>query len=343
MFTFSCSIPSQISAVQVLLQCCERDNVDVRANAIKLLCCLAEDCNETNITEHVSQKSIETLFSIIKTSTDEEELASALGIISNLPESSQITEWLLGSDGLFIISSHLSNIRQGGPHKNQLIENAVAAIYRFMAPINQQSQKKAAECGIIPVLVQLVDQGTSLAKTRAAMCLAQFSKSSPQLTRRIPRRQGLWCFSAQPESMCPVHQGICSVESSFCLVEADAVAGLVRLLSDPDAGVCEASLDALLTLIEGERLQTGSKMLDEKRAIPCIIRLLSVPSPQLQEKVLNYLERMFRVEELKQKYGASSQMLLVELTQQRGNINLRSSAARLLGQLNVLQDQSSYF
>lgn len=333
---------NQIAAVQVLIQLCEIDNQNVRANAVKLLCCLTEDGDEANNVEHVSQKSIETLFRIVKTSNDEEEIASAMGIISNLPESPQITEWLFGAGGLRIISNLLSDSRQNGLHKNQLIENAVAAICRFTAPINLQSQKKVAESGIIPVLVQLLDQGTSLTKTRAAISLAQFSKSSPVLTRPIPKRQGLWCFSAPPETVCPVHRGICTVEASFCLVEADAVTGLVRLLGGPDTGSCEASLDALLTLIEGERLQSGSKVLDEARAIPYIIKLLGVPSPPLQEKVLSSLERIFRVLELKQKYGPSSQMLLVELTQ-RGTSSIKSLAARILGQLNVLHEQSSYF
>ena len=175
-----------------------------------------------------------------------------------------------------------------------------------------------------------------------AQSLAQFSKSSFKLSRPIPKRKGLWCFSAPADIDCMVHGGICSVKSSFCLLEANAVGPLTRILGESDPGVCEASLDALLTLIEGERLQNGSKVLSEANAIPQIIRYLGSPSPGLQEKSLHALERIFRLVEYKQMYGASAQMPLVDLTQ-RGNGSVRSMSARILAHLNVLHDQSSYF
>ncbi|KAL8088594.1 hypothetical protein AgCh_038394 [Apium graveolens] len=332
---------NQGASIKVLVQLCELDDQNVRVNAVKLLYCLTEYGDEGNI-EHMSQNLIETLARIIMTSIDVEEIASAMGIISYLPVSPQISEWLLGAGGISRILEHLCNGRQNGQYKNQLIENALATICRFTAPESQQLQKMAAEIGIIPVLVELLEQGTSLTKRRAATSLAQFSKSTPALTKALPKRHGLWCFSAQAETGCPVHAGICTVESSFCLVEAGAVASLVRLLGEQDTGLCEASLDALLTLIQDARLKSGSKMLDEARAIPFIIRLLNVPSPPLQEKVLSCLEQIFSLQELRQKYGGSSQMPLVELTQ-RGQNTIKSSAARILAQLNVLHDQSSYF
>ncbi|KAK1388485.1 RING-type E3 ubiquitin transferase [Heracleum sosnowskyi] len=333
---------NQGASIQVLVQLCELDDQNVRVNAVKLLYCLTEYGDEDNIIEHLSPNLIETLTRIIMTSIDGEEISSAMGIISNLPVSPQISEWLLGAGGLSKILDHLCDGRKNGQYKTQLIENALATICRFTTPENQQLQKMAAEKGIIPVLVELLEQGTSLSKRRAATSLAQFSKSTPALTKALPKRHGLWCFSAQAETGCPVHAGICTVESSFCLVEAGAVASLVRLLGEHDTGLCEASLDALLTLIQDPKLKSGSKVLDEARAIPCIIRLLNVPSPQLQEKVLSCLERIFSLQELRQKYGGSSQMPLVELTQ-RGQNTIKSSAARILAQLNVLHEQSSYF
>ncbi|WOH04624.1 hypothetical protein DCAR_0624035 [Daucus carota subsp. sativus] len=333
---------NQSTSIQVLVQLCELDDHNVRVNAVKLLYCLTEYGTEDNIMEHLSQNLTETLTRIIMTSIDSEEIASAMGIISNLTVSPQISEWLLEAEGLSKILDHLCDGRKNGQYKNQLIENALAAICRFTAPENLQLQKMAAEKGIIPVLVELLEQGTSLTKRRAATSLAQFSKSTPALTKPIPRRHALWCFSAQAEAGCPVHAGFCTVESSFCLVEAGAVASLVRLLGVQDTGLCEASLDALLTLIQDPRLKSGSKVLDEARAIPCMIKLLNVPSPPLQEKVLSCLERMFTLQELRQKYGGSSQMPLVELTQ-RGHNTIKSSAARILAQLNVLHEQSSYF
>ena len=328
--------------MQVLVQLCEHDDPNVRANAVKLLYCLIEDGDEAIILEHVGQKFIETLLRIIQLSNVEEATTCAMGIISNLPENPQITQWLLDAGALPVISKFIPDSKHNDPRKYHLVENATGAMRRFTASTNTEWQKSAAEAGIIPVLVQLLDFGTTVMKKCAAISLARFSESSLELSRPIPKRKGFFCFSAPPETGCLIHGGICAVESSFCLVEADAVEPLVRVLQDPDPGTCEAALDALLTLIDGIKLQNGSKVLAEANAIPLIIGFLSSSSPRLQEKALNTLERIFRLQELKQKYGSSAQMPLVDLTL-RGNSRMKSLSARILAHLNVLHDQSSYF
>ncbi|XVE73666.1 hypothetical protein DITRI_Ditri11bG0137100 [Diplodiscus trichospermus] len=351
MFHALCQSPSaaniktkltQCSALQVLVQLCERNTENVRPNAVKLFCCLVNGGDEATILEHVDQKCLETLLGIIQSSNDEEEVASAVGIISNLPENAQITQWLVDAGAIPIIFHLLRHGRHNDFHRGQLVENAVGAICRFTAPTNLEWQKKAAEAGVIPVLVHLLDSGTTLAKIRAATSLARFSLSSIKLSQVIQKRKVFWCLSAPPETSCQVHGGICSVESSFCLVEADAVQPLVRVLEESDPGVCEASLDALLTLIEGERLQSGSKVLAQANAINPMIKFLSSPSLSLQEKALHAMERIFRLPEFKKKYGPAAQMPLVDLTQ-RGNSSMKSLSARILAHLNVLHDQSSYF
>ncbi|KAL4586188.1 hypothetical protein LXL04_010820 [Taraxacum kok-saghyz] len=327
---------------QALVVLCDNENPNVRANAVKLMFCLTEDGEDKEIIDRMGEQLIDSLIKIIKSSSDLEEIASAMGIISNLTESTHLTNSLVQADGLTVISSRLQT--QNGPHKKHLTENAVGSLCHFTNPANKQSQKKFAESGLIPLLVQFLDTGTGVTKRKAAISLAHLSKASIDLTRPIPNRGLLFrCFSPPSESKCPVHQGICDVETSFCLVSANAVPPLVTLLGDSDCDVCEASLDALLTLIEAERLQYGCKVLGEANAIPEIIKLLnSSNNSNLQEKVLGELERIFRLVEYKQKYGKLAHMPLVDLTQ-RGNSRTKSLAARILGQLDVLHDQSSYF
>ncbi|MCD9642844.1 hypothetical protein HAX54_029878 [Datura stramonium] len=231
---------------------------------------------------------------IIKTSEEEEEIASAMGIISNLPKSPQISEWLLAAEGLPVFSRFLAEVKHKSSCKLQLVENAVGALCHFTVSVNQQTQKIA---GLVPKLVRLLDLGTSLTKKRAAICLAQLSEHSQILGRPIPKRQGLWCFSPSPVELCPVHP---------------------RNIP----GACEASLDALLTLIKDEKLQSGAKVLAEENAIPSMIRALDSPSPGLQQKVLNSLERIFRLVEYKLRYGSSAQMPLVDLAEELATSNL---------------------
>ncbi|KAI4355277.1 hypothetical protein L6164_004066 [Bauhinia variegata] len=330
----------QCSAVQELVGLCEHENLNLRASAVKLFSCLVDGIDEATILDNMSQKSIETLLRILKSSSDEEEIVSAMGIICYLPQTAQITQWFLDAGALLVIYKYI----QEGKEKDlqKLLENAVGALCRFTVQENLEWQKSAAQTGIIPLLVQLLECGTTLTKQRAALSLAHFSMNSVKLTRPIPKRKGLWCFSAPGEDGCSVHGGVCTVKSSFCLLEAEAVGPLARTLEESDPGACEASLDALLTLIEGERLQIGTKVLAEAQVIPKMIRFLGSPSIGLQEKSLQALERIFRILEFKQMYGASAHMPLVDLTQ-RGNGSTRSLAARILAHLNVLHDQSSYF
>ncbi|XP_019709694.1 U-box domain-containing protein 44 isoform X2 [Elaeis guineensis] len=333
----------QFSAIQVLIPHCENSDLIVRANAVKLLHCLMEGGDDNISAEHVGQGCLETLLSIIRTSKNDEEVAAALGIMSNLPTGyTQITQWLLDAEALPIIVRYLPDGKLSGPFKSQLIENAVGALCRFTISSNLECQKRAAEAGVIPLLVRLLGSGTALTKRRAAISLAQFSESSIGLSRPVERRGGFLCCSAPPEIGCCVHMGVCSVEGSFCLLEADAVRPLVRMLGEPDPSASDAALRALSTLIEAERLQSGSKVLSEMNGIAPIIKLLSSQSSELQEKALHVLERIFRLEEYKRMYGASAQMPLVDITQRRSG-STKALAARILAHLNVLHDQSSYF
>ncbi|KAF9602291.1 hypothetical protein IFM89_026408 [Coptis chinensis] len=300
----------QCSAVEVLVKLCEINDITVRADAVKLFYCLTQDDDDGTLSEYIDQSCITNLLNIINNSIDEEEIAATM-------------------DG-----------NNTGLYKNQLIEGAVGSLCRFSVSTNQEWQNRLAEC--IPVLVQWLVKGSTLTKERVAVSLKQFSKNSTRLSRPIEQRRGFWCCSAPSETGCPVHMGICTVESSFCLVEADAVKPLVGLLGEPDVGPCRASLEALLTLIDGEKPESGSKLLGEANAITPMIRLLSSHSFQLQEMALHALEMIFRVEEFKKKYGASAQIHLIDITQ-RGNSTARPLAARILAHLNVLHQQSSYF
>ena len=326
----------------MLVQLCEFDNHMVRANAVKLFCCLTEDGDDGTFLEHVSQRCIETLLRIMETSDNVEEIAAAMGIISNLPKESHITQWLFDAGALQIILRRLTGGNSSASYKRQIIENGVGALHRFTVSTNLNWQKEVVNCGFFPILLQFLDSGTALTKRNSAFSLKQLSESSNGLSRPVKKRGSLWsCFSSR-DIGCRVHLGICTVESSFCLLEANAVLPLVRVLEEADVGACEASLDALLTLIEGERLQNGSKVLSEVNAIVPIIRLLSSSCTELQEKALKALERIFRLVDFKQKYGNLAQMPLVDITQ-RGNSGMKSLAAKVLAHLDVLHEQSSYF
>lgn len=330
----------QISAVKVLIQFCELDDLGVRANAVKLFYYLTEDGDHPTFEEHVNMRCITTLVKIIKTSNSEDEKAAAMGIISRLPHNSQMSQELLECGALEVIFDCLKNTHAS--HAKEVVGNAAEALSRFTVPSNLEWQKKVAEAGIIPVLVKLLASGTPFEKRNAAISLKQLSESSSNLSIPVKTSRLLRCCFAPSEEICTVHNGICSIETSFCLLEARAVRPLMMLLGEPDPRACEASLDAILTLIESLQLQSGCKVLEEAGAIVPIIKLLNSPCSSLQEKTLGALQRIFRIIEYQTKYGKSAQMSLVDITQ-RGSSNTKSMAAKILAQLNVLKEQSSFF
>ncbi|KAK1431604.1 hypothetical protein QVD17_08075 [Tagetes erecta] len=330
----------KISSVQVLVQLCEHENQTVRSNSVKLFCALTKDGDDEAFMEHVGPKCVDTLLKIINNSDSVEEGVAAMQIISNLPRSPKMTQWILEAGALHVIICILSNHL----HKPEImIDSASGALCRFTISSNQELQKKVAETRIIPVIVNLLYSGSSLTKKNIAVSLGQFSESSNGLSRPIKRKPNfLTCCLVSPDMGCMVHSGICTTESSFCLVEVNAINPLVKVLDEPDFGACEAALDALLTLVNGEQLQKGSKVLEDGGAIAKMVKLLSSPCVGLQEKALVALERIFRSPEYKQKYKASAQMPLVEITQ-RGTSGMKSVAAKILAHLNVLHEQSSFF
>lgn len=310
---------------------------------MKLLPCLMEGGDDSLLTADAGQSFLKALSSIIETSNDEEEIAAAMGIISKLPAGyDKFTQWLLDAEALKSIIKFLADVRLVGLSKNPILENAVGALCFFTVSTNHESQRRAAEAGVIPMLVQLLGSGTALTKIYAAICLAQFSESSLSLSRPIDKPKFFLCCSTPPELGCAVHLGVCSVETSFCLLEADAVKPLVRLLGEEDRTVCEASLKAVATLLEGEMLERGSRVISASEGIGPVIRLLTYHETNLQEKALRVLDKIFQLEEHKKMHGVSAQMPLVDIAQ-RGSGKIRALAARVLAHLDVLHDQSSYF
>ncbi|GMN44351.1 hypothetical protein TIFTF001_013540 [Ficus carica] len=335
----------QLSAVQVLVQLCEANHHAVRANAVKLFYLLTKDGDDDTFLEHVSQRCIEALLGIIETSNDVEEIAAALGIVDNLPKSSEMTQWLLDAETLRIIYMCLADGNRDASYKRQVVENAVGTLCRFTVSTNQEWQRSVAEAGLIKVLVQFLASGTAFTKQKAAIALQQLSESSKSLSKPVKKFRIFQCCISASEASCPAHLRICGVESSFCILEANAVEPLVKMLGEQDVETCEASLDALMTLIDPQKPQAGSRVLDKANAIAAIIKLLSSNSERLQGKCLKSLEMIFQLDELKQKYGSSAQMPLVDIAQKKGSDlkEIKSLAAKILVQLGVLGAQSSFF
>lgn len=165
---------------------------------MKLFCTLTEDEDDETFVEHVGSKCVETLLRIINTSDNIEETVYAMEIISNLPKNPQMTKWILDAGALQVIISILSNRFQ---KTEVMIESASGALSRFTVSSNQELQKTVAETGIIPIIVKLLDSGSSLTKRNIAISLKQFSKSSNILSKPVERKSSFFnCCFVSPDT-----------------------------------------------------------------------------------------------------------------------------------------------
>lgn len=328
-------------AIQLLLAFLEDGNSKIRTGALQLIFTLSKEETE-DLAQQLGEANIIKIVSIISSSTSEEEKAAAIGILSNLPVGDKKTTDIVKSTNLLpILVSVVGGSSNSTKATLQLLSESIAGVLlRFTSDSNKNLQRLSAEHGAISTLVKLLSNSSTLAKSRAATCLAQLSQSSHSLSKS--RKSRWFCMPPPVETICEVHEGYCSVKSTYCLVKADAVPHLIRILESREEEAYEAALSALATLLQEQVLENGSNYLEKFSGIKAIVNILETGSTKAKEKSLWMLERIFSVEEHRLEHGPSAQLLLIDLAQ-HGDTKLKPMTAKLLAQLELLQSQSSYF
>ncbi|KAH7436082.1 hypothetical protein KP509_05G001500 [Ceratopteris richardii] len=333
-------------AIQLLLPFCEVNDGEVRASALKLLYSLSQDWVDEDIAKYFGSTYIQSLVKLLSSSRIDETVAAA-GIISNLPDNdSHITEMLQNVEAL---SALVEMLKTGGSktcrqtYRHQLLENASRALRKFTMPTDERLQRLAAEQDVIPLLVQVLTVGSPLAKKEAAVVLSQLSDNSKKLSTPLNKKSGLFaCFWPTIQEGCIVHKGQCSAKSSFCLLEAGAVAPLVQCL-EKESEAHEAVLMALTTLLKHDTFEEGCRVIADAQGLGPIIRVLFIGTPNAKNKAVWMLEKFFRNEKYRTDFGHQAQMHLIDLAQNGDDSDTRSLAAMCLAHMNILHKQSAYF
>ncbi|CAI0442354.1 unnamed protein product [Linum tenue] len=342
-------------AIHLLLPFLTETNSNIRAAALNFLYTLSKDSAEELMEQIGEYHHLCNIINLISSSlVSETEKAAAIGILSNIPvNDKKATEMFKKANLLPILISVMNSSSSSSTSpqtRDWLAESIAGVLIRFTIPSDKKLQLLAAELGLIPLLVKLLSPGfPSVARQRAATSLAQLSQNS--LTLSKSRRPKWKCMPPSADTICKVHGGCCSVKSTFCLVKAGAVRPLIQMLTveeggERDAGeegCAAAALTALATLLEDEIWEKGISFLAaETSAVQAIVRALGSKDVKAQERALWVLERIFRNEEFRGEYGGPAQVLLIDLAQ-TGDPRLKSSIAKVLAQLELLQFQSSYF
>lgn len=327
-------------AIQLLLPFLTERNTKIRTGALNLVYTLSKDI-PGEFREQLGDTHLTNFADIVSTSTYECEKAAALGILSNLPVDDKKITFLLKNVNLFpmLISTVSSLSSTSTPTTTWLTESIAGILIRFTIPTDKKLQHYSAENGIIPVLLKLLSSGSSVTKSKAAICFTQLSQNSLHLSKS---RKSKWFCIPPTEAVCEVHDGYCSVKSTFCLVKTGAVSPLIQALEGSERASDEAVLSCLSTLLQDEIWENGITYISKMSGIQPILKVVESGNSKSQEKALWILEKIFRVEVHRVRYGQSAQMLLIDLAQ-NGDPILKPTVAKLLAQLEILQDQSSYF
>lgn len=316
---------------------------EVRYTAVQLFSCLSRGSG-AQAWDALKQRQPEGLYLLVemikKLDSVERAAIPAMTILADLPRDvAQITSTLDQADLVPVLAKHLAT-------KDAVIEEAAAgALRRFTSATNPELQRKLAQLDVIPKLVSILDTGRPLAKVIAAKALANFSTSTPGLVRPVESPKWFSCLSPTADR-CKLHAGICTVKTTFCLLEADAITPLLAVLKEGELKPTEAALVALSTLVDDSSPKStwerGCDIIARADGIPLILKALSKAKPRAQEVAVNMCEKFFRLDKYRDKYGAAAQMHIITVAQ-KGSPNVRHVAGQILRQLDLLHSQSLYF
>lgn len=353
-----------------LFSCLSSDQTgDIRVWAMKLVHSISEGhSNGVPIPSSPEKEiTVNRLALILAKSPNFEERSIAAAVISELPKDDPaIDEMLCKSEALKaifeVICAMDMEIDYIGmePHQGKpLLENALAALLRFTEPTKPELQRQVGKLKMYDKLVRVLSTGSSIAKQRTAIALAQLSQSTSRqvslepvgthrsfpflpLTNFFHQISGCCSDSSQIDNSCPIHGIACSPWDTFCLVKLDAVKPLVRSLSETEYGVQVAVLMALETLLMdlATRPQAISIIADS-HGVEKIVQVLEKGPLPAKLKAMDVLEKILSPRQITdQRLFPRLEGILIELLHDDA---LKKKAALVLRQMEVIPHQSSYF
>ncbi|XP_068634955.1 U-box domain-containing protein 43-like [Aristolochia californica] len=314
--------------VSVILPLLEDPDQEIREHALNLLFGFSKS-DPGGISDFLLEpRRLETFVGFLEDETRGDAQMAAAGLLANLPKSeSALTKNLIESDGL---SAILGILKTGTMEAK---ENALGALFRFTDPSNIERQKKIVELGIYPLLVNLLRSGSITSKARSAALIYDLSMSTPTLVAP-PATTGCWYFRQTVGPICKAHGAICNVNSSFCLLTANALPALVSLLLERVHETAFEAVQALGTLVQDVSSYGGANVLHEADAIHPLLEILDWGTLELKEEVLGLLEKVFTGRDLAEYYCSAARIPLMGLsTRDQENGQVGRKAASVLAKI----------
>ncbi|XP_061365602.1 U-box domain-containing protein 44-like [Gastrolobium bilobum] len=325
------------NGVSLILPLLDDSDSEIRETAINLLFLFSQHEPEGVVEYLFRPRRLEALVGFLENDDNNDVQMAAAGLLANLPKSErELTMKLIDLGGLDAIISILKNGTM------EAKENALSALFRFTDPTNIESQRDLVKRGIYPLLVNFLNTGSVTAKARAAAFIGDLSMSTPKLTV-VSKSNGCWCFISSRVPLCSAHGSVCSVTSTFCLLEANALPGLIKLLHGEVHATAYEAIQTLSTLVLEDFPHRGARVLHESNAMRPLLEVLNWGTDSLKAEALGLLEKVFVSKEMVEYYGTTARLRLVSLTGMNiyGDGHLRRKAARVLSLLERYSKSSS--
>ncbi|KAL3030944.1 hypothetical protein AAZX31_02G001600 [Glycine max] len=328
------------NGISLILPILDDSDSEIRETAINILFLFSQHEPQGLVEYLFSPRRLQALVGFLENDDNDDVQMAAAGLLANLPKSErELTMELIDLGGLDAILSILKNGTM------EAKENALSALFRFTDPTNIESQHDLVKRGLYPLLVNFLNTGSVTAKARAAAFIGDLSMSTPKLTA-VSKSTGCtrwWCFRPSKVPLCSAHGSVCSVSSTFCLLEANALPGLIRLLHGEVHATAYEAIQTLSTLVLEDFPQRGARVLHESNAMRPLLEILNWGTDSLKSEAIGLLEKVFVSKEMVEYYGTRARLSLLGLTgiTVYGDGHLRRKAARVLSLLERYSKSSS--
>lgn len=133
------------------------------------------------------------------------------------------------------------------------------------------------------------------------------------------------------------------MSNTFCVLEAKALPGLIKLLHGEVHATAYEAIQTLSTLVLEDFPQRGARVLHENNAIRSLLDILNWGTESLKAEALGLLEKVFVSKEMVEYYGTTARSRLIGLTGMNiyGDNHLRRKAAKVLSLLERYSKSSS--
>ncbi|KAJ3694757.1 hypothetical protein LUZ60_000134 [Juncus effusus] len=230
-----------------------------------------------------------------------EKQAESANLLARLPHQNiTLNLYLLHQGTMPVILGRIQEILSGGSltskYAKSYMEALVGILVRFTTTLyDPEIFTMVVETNLMRVFTEFLvrNAGSELVQIYACTGLMNLSSQSVNLSKPVEeqrrslsmKKKGFLKMLSKSTAhkdmspkdilVCPVHRGLCSASTTFCLIEANAVERLLGVLESDNGKVVGAALGALSTLLEDRvDVDKGVMIISESDGVRRVLRVL---------------------------------------------------------------------